>query len=267
MAEDTNTPGSEVVVARRGAVLDVRINRPQVRNALDGNTISGLTETFEAAARDPAVRAVTLTGQGSSFSAGGDLKSIFESREPQHIRRFLDLTMRPLIRAMLTLDKPILAVLNGAVAGAGIGLALAADMLIASERAQFVPAFGRIGAMPDSGTLYFLTQALGLHKVREIVMLNKTLSAYEAQDLGLCNWVVPAADLEAESRRIADELAAGATVAHGLTKRALRDAARLPFDAFMDLESLSMALLVTTEDQAEGIRAFLEKRAPRFVGR
>jgi len=201
-----------------------------------------------------------LTGEGSVFCSGGDLKSIFTSFEPQAIQRFLDLEMRPLIRSMIGLEKPILAVLNGPAAGAGISLAMATDLVLACDEAAFVPAFGKIGAMPDSGALYFLAHRLGMTRAKEIVLLNNTLTAQEAKEVGLYNWVVPASELVAESRKIADQLAAGPTVAHGLAKKALRDALRLPFDAFMDIEALSMALLISTEDQKEGLAAFAEKR-------
>jgi 2-(1,2-epoxy-1,2-dihydrophenyl)acetyl-CoA isomerase len=257
----------KIRVSRRGAVLEITIDRPQVRNALDRDSIEALRAAFARAAAEHEVRAVVLTGEGVAFCAGGDLKSIFDAHGPLHIRRFLDLTMRPLIHAMMALDKPILAVLNGVVAGAGIGIAMAADMIIACEEASLVPAFGRIGAMPDSGTLYFLAQNIGMLRAKEIVMLNRTLGAGEAQALGLYNRVVPRERLTDESAALADELARGPTIALGLAKKALRDALRLPFDAFMDLESLSMALLISTEDQREGIAAFNEKRTPVFAGR
>jgi 2-(1,2-epoxy-1,2-dihydrophenyl)acetyl-CoA isomerase len=260
-------PAEEILVDRRGAELCLTINRPQVRNALGSVHLEALRAAFERASADPAVRVVSLTGMGPAFCAGGDLKSIFGSRLPVDIRRFLNLFMRPLIRAMLDCDKPIVAVLNGSVAGAGIGIALSADLIVASERARFVPAFGRIGAMPDSAALYFLAQNLGLLRAKEIVLRNRELTAREAEAMGLYNKVVPPAQLAEAAQSMIDEIAAGPTIAHGLAKRALRDALRVPFDAFMDIESLSMALLITTEDKAEGIKAFQEKRPPQFTGR
>ncbi len=257
---------AEIEVSRRGAVLEILLNRPQVRNALGREQFRALRAAFEQAAEDPEVRAVSISGAGSVFCAGGDLKSIFVSKTPGAIRQVLNRSIRPLLRAMQDCDKPIVVVLNGSVAGAGIGIALAADMIVASEAAEFVPAFGRIGAMPDSAALYFLVQNIGLLRTKEIVMRNRTLSAREAQSLGLYNIVVAPDRLVEEARTIVDELASGPTVAHALMKKALRDAVRLPFDAFMDIESLSMAFLITTQDKAEGLLAFKEKRAPKFTG-
>jgi 2-(1,2-epoxy-1,2-dihydrophenyl)acetyl-CoA isomerase len=256
-----------VVVTRRGTVMEICLSRPHVRNALDANSLDILQEAFAEAARDENIRAVLLTGEGPVFCAGGDLKSIFTSHTPRAIQQFLDLKMRPLIHAMMTINKVVIAALNGPAAGAGIGLAMAADLVVAAENASFVTAFGRIGAMPDSGSLYFLAHRVGMNRAKEIVFLNQTLTAAEAKILGIYNWVVPGEQLLQEGRRIADEIAAGPTVAHGLAKKALRDALRQSFDAFMDTEALAMAMLITTEDQQEGLKAFAEKRDPKFVGR
>jgi 2-(1,2-epoxy-1,2-dihydrophenyl)acetyl-CoA isomerase len=256
-----------VVVSRRGAVMEICLSRPHVRNALDVKTLELLRDAFDEAALDESVRAVMITGEGPVFCAGGDLKSIFTSHEPRVVQQVLDLRIRPVIRAMTTLNKVVIAALNGPAAGAGIGLAMAADLVVAAEDASFVTAFGKIGAMPDSGSLYFLAHRLGMNRAKEVVFFNQTLKAEEAKTLGLYNWVVPNDRLLSEARRIADEIAAGPTVAHGLAKKALRDAVRMSFDAFMDTEALAMAILITTEDQREGLKAFAEKRDPRFVGR
>jgi 2-(1,2-epoxy-1,2-dihydrophenyl)acetyl-CoA isomerase len=251
----------------RGGVLELRINRPESRNALNGETIQAMTVALDCAGRDPEVRAVLLTGEGRAFCSGGDLKSIFTSHEPTHIRRFLDLNTRPMIRSLQILDKPILAAINGVVAGAGIPLALAADLVIASDQARLVMGYGKIGTMPDSGALYFLAQSLGLSRARELVLLDQTLTAARALELGLYHRVVPDAELPVAARALAEQLAAGPTLAMGLSKKALRESLRLSFDAFMEVEALSMALLVGSEDQREGIAAFNEKRQPRFRGR
>lgn len=259
--------GSDIQIEKRGQVCEITINRPHVRNALGIPQMQSIRGAFEDATRDPDIRALTITGVGSAFCAGGDLKSIFTSHEPSAIRSLLDNYLRPMVHAMQRCDKPIVSVLNGKVAGAGIGLALAADIVIAADTADFVPAFGTIGAMPDTATLYFLAQNVGLNRAREIILLNQTLTAEEAARLGIYNRVVASDRLAEEASQVADRLAAGPTLANALAKKALRDAIRLPFDAFMDLESLSMAFLITTQDQSEGIQAFKERREPKFQGR
>lgn len=261
------TAATLVTSARDGAVQVLRLNRPAARNALNAALLGELRQALAAAAADPAVRAVLLAAEGPVFCAGGDLKEIFAEATPMTIHRFLDEQIRPVLRALIHLDKPVVAALQGPVAGAGIGLALAADIIVAGEGASFVPAFGKVGAMPDSATLYLMNQYLGPLRTRDIVFRNRSLAAAEAAALGLYSQVVADGELAATAAAIAAEVAAGPTVALGLAKRALREAVRLPFDAFMDLESLSMALINSTADQQEGIAAFHGKRAPRFLGR
>lgn len=251
----------------RAGVLELRLNRPEKRNALDPPTKKALTAALEDAGRNPEVRCVLLTGEGSVFCSGGDLGAIFTSNEGTHIRNFLDLVTRPMLRSLRALDKPIVAALNGPVAGAGVALALAADLIIASDQARFVMGYGKLGTMPDAGTLYFLVQSLGAARAREMVLLDQTLTAAQALALGLYQRVVPQAEFASAARALAEQLAQGPTLAMGLAKKALREAPNLSFDAFMEMEALSMALLIGSEDQREGIAAFLEKRKPQFRGR
>ncbi|ENO79122.1 enoyl-CoA hydratase/isomerase family protein [Thauera sp. 63] len=258
---------SIVTMQLEGAVLRVRMNRPAARNALNAAMLRALRSSFEHAAENPDVRAVLLEGEGSVFCAGGDLKEIFSNPTPLGIRRFLDEEMRPVLRAITQLGKPVVSALAGPVAGAGIGIALSADIIIAAERASFVPAFGKVGAMPDSSVLYLMVRNIGVLRTKEIVLRNLSLTATEAAALGLYTRVVADAELPTVALSIAQEVATGPTVAHGLAKHVLQYASTLSFDAFMEMESMAMGLLNTTGDQREGLAAFAERREPVFAGR
>lgn len=250
-----------------GAVRTITLNRPEVRNAMNRAMLGELVQALEAANLDQDVRCVVLTGEGPVFCAGGDIKDLFTDTNPVTIRHMLSQRIRPMARALFTMDKPVLTVLNGAVAGAGLALPLASDLVLASTEARFVTAFGKIGAIPDAAVMYLMAQHLGLLRAKEIVLRARTLSAQEALDIGLYTEVVEADALAARGRELAAELAAGPTLAMVLAKHALRDAVRMPFDAFLDLEATSQALMHASHDHHEGVQAFIEKRTPQFTGR
>jgi 2-(1,2-epoxy-1,2-dihydrophenyl)acetyl-CoA isomerase len=256
-----------ITYAVDGAVATITLNRPQVRNAMNGRMIEELRQTLEAVNLDTAVRVVLLRGEGSVFCAGGDLRDLFTDTHPVAIRNLIALRIRPLSRALITLDKPLVCALQGPVAGAGLAMALAADFVIATEEASFVTAFGKIGAIPDAGVMWLLAQHVGLMRAKDIVLRAKTLTAAQALELGIYTEVVPKAGFDDAVNGLVAELAEGATLAMAFAKHALRDAVRMPFDAFMDLESAGQGLMHASHDHNEGVQAFLEKRAPRFTGR
>jgi 2-(1,2-epoxy-1,2-dihydrophenyl)acetyl-CoA isomerase len=261
MPDDT---ASVLLSEQDGAVLTLTLNRPDALNALNAELRRGLLSALKAAGRDDSVRAVVLTGAGRGFCAGADLRGGGGERE---FRRVLTDEYNPLVQAMRDLPKPIVASVNGAAAGAGMSLALACDLVVAAEDVRFVPAFHRIGLVPDSALARILVRALGRHRAFEILMGERHLHAGEAHELGLVAAVVPAGSLSQTASDLAQRLASGPTRGIGLTKRLLNGAedARLP--EALAAEAALQELAGRTDDHAEGVRAFGEKRDPTFSGR
>ena len=248
----------------QGGVATLTLNRPDALNALNAPLRRELLAAVKSAARDEAVRAVIITGAGRGFCAGADLRGGSGERD---FRRVLTAEYNPLIEAIRGCPKPVIASVNGVAAGAGMSLALAADLVIAAEEAKFVPAFHRIGLVPDSGLARTLVRALGRHRAFEILAGERQLSAAEARDAGLVASVVPAADLADESARMAGRLAAAATRGLALTKRLLARAEDATLAQALETEAALQGLAGRTEDHAEGVTAFAEKRDPSFRGR
>jgi 2-(1,2-epoxy-1,2-dihydrophenyl)acetyl-CoA isomerase len=249
-----------------GSVATLTLDRPAALNALTIRLKEQLLAAVRAAERDRAVRAIVLTGAGRAFCAGQDLRERLEPEAPG-LGEELRLRYNPLVSALRGLSKPTLASVNGVAAGAGLSLALACDVRVASEAASFVLAFGRIGLVPDSGASWLLPRLLGVSKAMEMALLDDPLSAADAERLGLVARVVPPERLTKETSTIADRLAALAPRAVALTKRALDRAWDVSFAEQLGFEAYAQALAGSTEDHAEGIAAFSEKRAPRFTGR
>jgi 2-(1,2-epoxy-1,2-dihydrophenyl)acetyl-CoA isomerase len=225
-----------------------------------------LIEAFGRAAGDRSVRVVVLTGEGRAFCAGQDLR---ERLEPGAAPLDVELRERynPLILAMWRLDKPIIGAINGVAAGAGASLAFACDMRIASDRASFILAFGRVGLIPDSGATWFLPRLVGLARATELALTTDSLSATEAERIGLVSRVVPAEALAGEARALATRLAAAAPRALALTKQALRRSLETGLEPALEQEAELQGQAGATNDHAEGLRAFVDKRPPRFRGK
>ncbi len=247
-----------------GAVLTLTLDRPDALNALNAELRGALLAAVKAAARDDAVRAVILTGAGRGFCAGADLRGGGDERQ---FRRVLSAEYNPLIEAIRALPKSVVAAVNGAAAGAGMSLALAADLVVAAEGVRFVPAFARIGLVPDSGLARMLVRAVGRHRAFEILMGERHLHAEEAHALGLVAAVVPADALPETAMALARRLAAGPTRGIGLTKRLVNAAEDATLADSLAVEAALQELAGRTEDHAEGVAAFGEKRDPAFTGR
>lgn len=259
-----DVPNETLLASHEAGVATLTLNRPEALNALNATMRRELAAALKAAARDEATRAVVITGAGRGFCAGADLRGGSGERDFRHV---LTTEYNPLVAAMRALPKPIVAAVNGVAAGAGVSLALAADIVVAAEDARFVPAFARIGLVPDSGLARTLVRGVGRHRAFEILMGERQLGADEARDLGLVAAVVPGDELADVAGKVARRLAAGPTAAIGLTKRLLNRAEDATLGEALAAEAALQDLAGRTDDHAEGVAAFGEKRDPEFHGR
>ncbi|MGH2465349.1 MAG: enoyl-CoA hydratase-related protein [Candidatus Limnocylindrales bacterium] len=248
-----------------GGVATITLDRPQALNSLEAALKRDLLRAFREAARDPAVRVVVLTGAGRAFCAGQDLKERLEP-DPTPLDVEVRERFNPIVQAIRTLDKPVIAAINGVAAGAGASLAFACDLRIAAETATFVLAFGRIGLVPDSGATWLLPRLIGLGRATELMLLPEPVGAADALRIGLVNRMVPADELMAAAATMAASLAAAAPRALALTKRAIRRSLEATFDQTLDYEASLQGIAGRTADHAEGLAAFVEKRPARFSG-
>jgi 2-(1,2-epoxy-1,2-dihydrophenyl)acetyl-CoA isomerase len=254
---------SEVLTERDGAVLTITLNRPEVFNAFNAALHAALHAALEDAA-DASVRAVVITGAGRGFCAGQDLKEFQEA--PGSIRERLEQTYHPNIRLIRGLEKPVIAAVNGPCAGAGLSLACACDVRIASDAATFVPGFIGIGLIPDSGGSWFIHRLLGYARAFEWMTSNRRLTAAEAHAWGLVSEVVEAEAFPARVAEYAAEQAARPTLAVGGTKRLFEHAHTASLEQQLELEAELQQASTETGDFVEGVNAFLEKRPPSFSG-
>jgi 2-(1,2-epoxy-1,2-dihydrophenyl)acetyl-CoA isomerase len=254
---------AEVETTREGAVLTITLNRPDVLNAFNTDMHRALAGALKEA-RDGAVRAVVLTGAGRGFCVGQDLTEFREA--PGDIGERLRANYHPNIRAIRALEKPVIAAVNGAAAGAGMSLACACDLRVAADSATFVPAFINIGLVPDSGGTYFVTRILGPARAFEWLTAGRRLTAAEAHAWGLVSEVVEADALSSRTGELAAQLADMPTRGIGMTKRLLDGALEATLEEQLEREAQLQAAATQTNDFREGVAAFLEKRPPRFTG-
>ncbi|MGH7030527.1 MAG: enoyl-CoA hydratase-related protein [Stellaceae bacterium] len=261
----------KVMIERRGAVLDIILNRPGILNAVDRETIEALAAAAAEAGEDKAARAVLLRGAGSHFCAGGDIGMFGElARLPAEQRRealyqTVD-ALHPLLMTLRHMPKPVVAAVRGAAAGFGLSLVLAADLAIAAEDAVFACGYIHLGTSPDGGMTALLPATVGLKRASELALLGERLDAAAALALGIVNRLTPPDRLAAEAEALTARLATGPTAAYARTKALLQQTIGDAFAAQLRREAENFAACAATEDFVEGVRAFLEKRRPNFTG-
>jgi len=261
-----NTP---LLLDRDGAIATLTLNRPASLNALDSEMIDALITHSAALAADDSVRCVIIKGAGRHFMAGGDIRAFRDqlagapSDRRHHFTRMVE-HMHSAIENLQRMPHPVLASVHGAVAGFGLSLMCVCDLAIASESSYFTSAYRHLGLTPDGGASYTLPRLIGLKKAVEIVLLGERFDAAEALKLGLVNRVVPESELHAATHQVALALATGPVLAIRNGKRLLSQALSQSLSAQLQSEAQSFGACAATEDFAEGVRAFLDKRTPRF---
>ncbi|MGB2941019.1 MAG: enoyl-CoA hydratase-related protein [Candidatus Dormiibacterota bacterium] len=245
-------------------VATITLNRPDAFNALTSDLNRELVEALGNVAGDESVRAVVLTGAGRAFSSGQDLRNMQAGDPAAVVKDVLTNSYAPMIMAMRQLPKPIVGAINGVAAGAGMSLALATDIRVASDKASFMQAFSRVGLVPDAGSNYLLPRLVGLPRALELAWTARRVGAEEALSIGLVNSVVPADDLAGAAQELAARLAAGPALAIGLTKQAMLRSENSSLPEILALEAELQSQCIVTDDFVEGVNAFLEKREPRF---
>ena len=259
----------ELIETVADRVATLTLNRPDRLNALSSPIIDGLLEALPRLAADPDVAVVVLTGAGRGFCAGGDVKSMAEGSSQlgledavQRLRGRMEVS-----RLLHEIPKPTIAMVNGPAAGAGLSLALACDLRVASESARFITAFAKVGFSGDFGGSYFLSKLVGTGRARELYYTGEPLDAAQALALGVVNTVVPEFELLEATTALAQRLAHGPGVALGLMKRNFNAAETGTLSELLDLEALHQIQTARTEDHQEAARAFVDKRPPVFKGR
>jgi len=247
-------------------VMTLTLNRPDVFNSFNQEMGRAFQSALDHAASDDRVRCVVITGNGRAFCAGQDLKEVTSEASPG-FKVIVEETYNRSIRRICDMEKPVIAAVNGVAAGAGANIALACDFVVAKQSVKFIQAFANIGLIPDSGGTYWLPRLVGMARAKALTMLGTPLPATEAQSLGLIHQAVADEDFDKAVAKLANQLASMPTRGLGLTKKALHAGATNDLHAQLALELDLQFEAAETEDYAEGVQAFLEKRPANFVGR
>lgn len=254
-----------LIYAVTNSVATITLNRPDCYNALSREMVEELLEAVLTCREDRAVHAVVLTGAGQAFCAGGDVRELMahDGTIALHVKWLLA-SMHSIISCLCRMSKPVVAGVGGVAAGAGMGLVMACDLVVADESARFTMAYTKLGLPPDAGSSYFLPRLVGLRRAVELTLTNRVLTAEEAREWGLINRVVPDGGSSAAARTWADELACGPVLALGRAKRLLLMSDHVNLETQMENEAQLISLSSQSADFREGVTAFVEKRTPAF---
>ncbi|MGO3707722.1 MAG: enoyl-CoA hydratase-related protein [Mesonia hippocampi] len=247
-------------------VAYISLNRPEVFNSFNREMALLLQEVLKKCAEDNQVRAIHLTGEGKAFCAGQDLKEVTDPALNPGFKAILEEHYNPIVKLLREIPKPIVAAVNGVAAGAGANIALACDIVVASENAAFIQAFSKIGLIPDSAGTFFLPRLIGFQRASALMMLGDKVMAKEAETLGMIYKAVPAEEFENNTKTLAEKLAKMPTKALALTKQALNESLTNNLENQLALESKLQIASAATADYKEGVTAFVEKRKPNFKG-
>lgn len=265
------TAYESLLVQTTEGICTITLNRPDSLNSINEAITSELAKVIRGLQREDAVRAVILTGAGRAFCSGqdlGDLKKKYSDPNfKPHLMEDLKRRYNPIVLGLRDLEKPVIAAVNGVAAGAGLSLALACDVRVASEKASFLEVFVNVGLVPDSGSSFFLPRLVGLGKALELCFTGDKVPADEALRLGMVNKVVPPDELMKAAHELAMRLAKLPTRAIGLMKRMLYQSFENDLAGMLELEAFAQETAALTADHREGVMAFLEKRPPQFTGK
>lgn len=245
----------------------ITLNRPEVFNSFNREMALLLQSQLDQCANDSNVRAIVITGSGRAFCAGQDLKEVTTPELNPGFKKILEEHYNPIISMIRTIEKPIIAAVNGVAAGAGANIALACDVVIASEHASFIQAFSKIGLIPDSAGTFFLPRLIGFQKASALMMLGDKVSAQDAERLGMIYKIFSSEEFIDETKKLAETMAQMPTKALGMTKRLLNASMANDLNAQLEMESKLQIDAAQSEDYTEGVAAFVEKRKPNFKGK
>lgn len=258
---------SQIAVSSSDGVATVRLNDPDSMNALSVPIAAELERVIAGLSEDRTIRALILTGTGRAFCAGGDVQSFYDNRDnPAEVMQAVLDGLHGAVGRLIDAPFPTLAAINGVVAGAGMGIALATDLAVAAESAMFTMAYTGIGVSPDGSSTFFLPRLVGTRVAMEMILTNRRVSSAEALSLGIVNSVVPDSELKETSKALAAKLASGPTLAYVRARKLIRSS--LGADPFTQMNAEAAGILAAgeTRDFYEGISAFIEKRPPTFTG-